>query len=66
VADINSPSMGFFPALSALERVQHLVTAIESGPGFLFARERRRVLDIADDASVAELQFGREVELPRA
>jgi len=51
--------------LGALERVQNLVPAVDAGPRLMLAREQRRVLQVADDASVGEPQLRRKIELDR-
>jgi hypothetical protein len=58
-------SVRFLSVPRPLERVQHLVAPIHSGAGLLLPRERNRILDVANDAPVYKVQFGREVELNR-
>jgi hypothetical protein len=55
--------MGLFPALSAFERVQNLVTLIDARARLVLALERRRILQIANDAPVDEPDLRREIEL---
>jgi hypothetical protein len=58
-------SVRFLYAPRALKRVQHLVAPIHSGAGLLLPGESYRILDVANNASVYEMQFGGEVELDR-
>ena len=54
-----------FRSRRPLNRVQDLVAPIYSGADLLLPRERNRILDVANDAPVYKVQFGREVELNR-
>src|SRR6266550_4649783 len=58
-------SVRFLSAPRPLKRVQHLVAPIHPRARLLLPRERNRILDVANDAPVHEVQFGREVELNR-
>jgi hypothetical protein len=51
------------PLLCPLDPVQHLVALIDPRPRLVLARETERVLQIADDAPVSELQLRRKGEL---
>ncbi len=57
--------MCFFFALCALHFVQNFVTLVDPRPGLLFASKVQRVVNVADDASVLEMEFGREIKLNR-
>jgi hypothetical protein len=58
-------SVRFLSVPRPLKRVQDLVAPIYSGADLLLPRERNRILDVANDAPVYKVQFGREVELNR-
>jgi hypothetical protein len=58
-------SVRFLSAPRPLKRVQHLVAPIHPRARLLLPRERNRILDVANDAPVHEVQFRREVELNR-
>ena len=64
-ARINVPQRTLPLCPRPLERMQHLVAPIHPGAGLLFPRECDRILDVANDTPVHEVQFGREVELDR-
>src|ERR1700716_2423095 len=53
----------FFLAVCALNLVQDLVTLVDSWSTLLLASEARRVLEVADDAPILEMQLGREIKL---
>src|SRR5260370_33953537 len=57
--------MCFFFALCALHFVQNFVTLVDPRPGLLLASKVGRVVNVADDASVLEMEFGREIKLNR-
>src|SRR5438552_5418478 len=57
--------MYFFFALCALHFMQNFVTLVDPRPGLLFASKVQRVANVADDASVLEMEFGREIKLSR-
>src|SRR5437762_9600672 len=54
--------MYFFFALCALHFMQNFVTLVDPRPGLLFASKVQRVANVADDASVLEMEFGREIK----
>src|SRR5262245_13214972 len=58
-------SVRLLHAPRALEGVQHFVAPIHPGASLLLTRECHRILDVANDASVHEVELGREVELDR-
>jgi hypothetical protein len=55
--------MRFFLAVCALNLVQDFVTLVDSWSNLLLASEARRVLEVADDAPILQMQLGREIEL---
>jgi hypothetical protein len=55
--------MRFFLAVCALNLVQDFVTLVDSWSNLLLASEARRVLEVADDAPILQMQVGREIEL---
>src|SRR5213080_1820845 len=57
--------MYFFFALCALHFMQNFVTLVDSRPGLLFASKVQRVANVADDASVLEMELGREIKRSR-
>jgi hypothetical protein len=56
-------SLLFPPRL--LDLMQDFVTLIDAGPSFLLAREAECIVEVADDASILEMQLGREMKLNR-
>jgi hypothetical protein len=54
-----------FFALRVLHLVQDFIALVDPRPGFLFARKARRVIEVADDPPILEMQFGREIKLDR-
>jgi hypothetical protein len=45
--------------------MQDFVTLIDAGPSFLLARGAECIVEVADDASILEMQLGREMKLNR-
>ena len=58
-------SMGLFLALRAFDPVQDFVSLIDSWPNLLLASKASRVVEVADDAPIFEMQLRREVKLGR-
>src|SRR4051812_32987790 len=58
-------SMGLFLALRAFDPVQDFVSLIDSWPNLLFTSKASRVVEVADDASIFEMQLRREIKLGR-
>lgn len=51
--------------LGALERVQDLIALVDTRPQFLLARKTNGVIEMTDDAPIAQVQLGCELELER-
>lgn len=51
--------------LGPFERVQDLIALVDTWPQFLLARKTNGVVEMTDDAPVAQVQLGRELELER-
>lgn len=58
-------SMGLFLALRAFDPVQDFVSLIDSWPNLLLASKASRVVEVADDAPIFEMQLRREIKLGR-
>jgi hypothetical protein len=57
--------MGLFVALRALYPVQNFVALVDSWSSLLFASKADRVVEVADDAPIPEMQLRREIKLNR-
>src|SRR5207302_10642041 len=57
--------MGLLAALRAFQCVQNLIADIHARPRLMLARESSRILDVADDAGVLEVELRSEIELDR-
>jgi len=57
--------MGLFLALRAFDPVQDFVSLIDSWPNLLLASKASRVVEVADDAPILEMQLRREIKLGR-
>jgi hypothetical protein len=57
--------MGLFFALRELDLMQDFIALIDSGSEFLLARKAHGVVEVAYDASILEMQLGREIKLSR-
>lgn len=57
--------MGLFLALRAFDPVQDFVSLIDSWPNLLLASKASRVVEVADDAPIFEMQLRREIKLGR-
>ena len=57
--------MSVFFALSAFHFVQDFVSLVDPRSNLLFTSKTRSVVEIADDASILEMQLRREIELNR-
>ena len=57
--------MSVFFALSAFHFVQDFVSLVDPRSNLLFTSKTRSVVEIADDASILEMQLRREVKLGR-
>ena len=55
--------MSLFFALSAFHFVQDFVSLVDPRSNLLFTSKTRSVVEIADDASILEMQLRREIEL---
>src|SRR5262249_44219614 len=54
-----------FSALRVLNPVQDFIALVDSGSSLLFARKAHRVVEVADDPTILEMQFRREIKLSR-
>lgn len=57
--------VGLLPVLRVLDPVQDFIALVDSRSSFLLARKARRVVEVADDPSVLEMQLRREIKLYR-
>ena len=57
--------MCLFLALRAFDPVQDFVSLIDSWPNLLLASKASRVVEVADDAPILEMQLRREIKLGR-
>jgi len=55
--------MGLFIALGTLYLVQDFIALVHSRSSFLLASKADRVLEIADDAPIPEMELRREIKL---
>jgi len=55
--------LDFLRLRGALKEMQNLIALVDSGPGFLCARERNRIPPITDDRPVDEAQFWIEYKI---
>jgi hypothetical protein len=55
--------MGFFPALGALHAVQYFIAPVDTWSSFLLASKTRRVIEVANDAPILQMELGREIKL---
>jgi len=58
-------SMGVFRALRAFHSVQDFVALVDSWSNLLLASKVRRVVEIANDVPILEMQLRREIKLGR-
>jgi hypothetical protein len=58
-------SMGLFFALRALHPVQNFIALVDSRSSLLLASKARRVVEVADDAPILEMQLRCEIKLSR-
>jgi hypothetical protein len=56
-------SMGFFPARGALHAVQYFIAPVDTWSSFLLASKTRRVIEVANDAPILQMELGREIKL---
>jgi hypothetical protein len=57
--------MGLFSGPRELHLMQDFVALVDSRSCLLFAREARRVVEVADDPPILEMQFRREIKFNR-
>jgi hypothetical protein len=57
--------MGVFVALRALYPVQNFVALVDSWSSLLLASKADRVVEVADDAPIPEMELWREIKLNR-
>src|SRR5262249_50296018 len=58
-------SVGLFSALRVLHPVQDFIALVDSRSSLLFARKAHRVVEVADDPAILEMQLRREIKLNR-
>ena len=54
--------MGLFFALRVLHLVQDFIALVDSRSSLLLARKARRVVEVADDPPILEMQLRREIK----
>ena len=57
--------MRLFSALRLLHPVQDFIALVDSWSSLLLARKVRRIVEVADDPTILEMQFRREIKLNR-
>ena len=55
--------MGFFPALGALHAVQYFIAPVDTWSSLLLASKTRRVIEVANDAPILQVELRREIKL---
>jgi hypothetical protein len=58
-------SMGLLSGLRELHLVQDFVALVDSWSSLLFARKARRIVEVADNPPILEMQLRREIKLDR-
>src|SRR5262249_2560496 len=57
--------VGLFSALRVLHLVQDFIALVDPRSNLLLARKARRVVEVADDSTILEMQFRRKIKLNR-
>src|SRR5262249_56389858 len=58
-------AVALFWALRVLNPVQNFIALVDSRSSLLFARKAHRVVEVADDPTILEVQFRREIKRNR-